>query len=150
MQITSNPYASLAANSPTALSQYTINKTDKEFAALFEGGEETPQEILKKITENGIEGMMKWKIDKLKEEIAGKIMASKNLTQEQIAAMPAEQRIAIEQQIIREVAEKVKEAINEQAKRENEGKNAMIDMYDTRTSLIDSPTSIMQRVDISV
>lgn len=82
-------------------------------------GEEDPAALLHEITKDGVEGMLKWKIEEMKKKIAAEVMASKNITKESLAAMSAEERAATQDMIMREVQEKLKEAMNEQMKREN-------------------------------
>lgn len=112
---TSTPYISATAASG-ALSPANVRKTDNAFAALFT--DDSPEDMIHKITENGVEGMMKWKIDEMKKEAAKQALAARNLTLDQVAAMPTAERITLENQILDEVAQKVKEAMNEQMKRE--------------------------------
>lgn len=124
MQINPNPgYSPLLGGDPSI---YTINKTDAAFAAMFKTSDD-PKDMLAEIAGNGVEGMMKWKVKELQKQIAEKVLASKDVTLEEIAAMPPKQRVALEQQIMREVAEKLKQAIHEQMKREG---TAGLDMYD--------------------
>ncbi len=126
MLITSaNPYASASAAS-TGLNPATIRKTDSAFAALF--AETTPEEMIQKITEGGVEGMMKWKIDQMRKEAAEQALAARGLSLADVAALPPTERIALENQIMDEVAQKVKHAINEQMKRERHA--GQLDTYD--------------------
>lgn len=125
---TTNPYASQATAS--ASNSANIRRSDAAFAALF--SEETPQEILKKIAGNGIEGMLKWRIDQMKKQIAEEVMASKGLTVDDIAALPPEERLGVQKQIMDEVAQRLKEAIQEEMQKQARGKDTL-DVYDARS-----------------
>lgn len=112
-----NPYSfNIRATSSSTMSAAEVRQTDKDFAALF--ADETPESTLKKITEDGLQGMMKWKVDQLRKQIAEKSLASRGLSLDDIAALPPEQRVQIEKQILDEVAQKLKQAISEQMKKE--------------------------------
>lgn len=126
MQIGSFPsYASLSAVSGDAEAA-KARKADAAFEALF--ADDTPEAMIKEITEGGIEGMLKWKVRQLEKQIAGKVLASEGITKEEIAALPPEQRIPLQQRIMDEVARKLKEAMDEQMKRESG--MAALDTYD--------------------
>lgn len=101
-------------------SPYTIKRTDAAFEELFSASSKTPEEELLAITKGGVEGMLKWKIDELKKQAAEKSLAARGLTKDDVQAMPAKQRVAVEQAIIREVAEAVKEVMKDLAKTGND------------------------------
>jgi hypothetical protein len=92
--------------------QYLAN-IDQAFNELFEVNTDDPAEMLKKITENGIQSLWKWQVAQLKKRVAEQVMSEMNLTREQIAALPPEQRVEIEKKIMDEVEQRVKQLIEE-------------------------------------
>ena len=114
MLVTSNtPFSAMGPD----MSDAVAKRTDAAFMRLFEDPAD-PKTMLREMTRDGVEGMMKWKVRELEKQTAEKALASRGLTLEDIAALPPKERIALEQQIMREVAEKLKEAMNEQMKRQ--------------------------------
>lgn len=93
-----------------------IATTDAAFDNLFK--EVSDKEKLAEIAGHGVEGMLKWRIREMQKDIAEKSLAARNLTIDQVKALPPKQRVALENQILQEVAEKLKEAIAEQMKKE--------------------------------
>ena len=116
MHIGSIPNYSATSATSNRLSAPEVRKTDNAFKALF--ADASPEETLKKITEGGVEGMLKWKIDEMKKKASEESLAARGLTLEDVAAMPPAARIALENQIMDEVAQKLKEAMNQQMQRE--------------------------------
>lgn len=104
-----------------------VQSTDNAFAALLSGDEDA-KSILGEITKDGITGMMKWKVKQLEKQLAQKEMQARNLTEEQIAAMDDKQRVAVENQIMKAVAEALKEAMNQQMQRQSKGEG-MLGMF---------------------
>lgn len=90
---------------------------DSAFAALLAG--ETDEQVLHNYGGKGIDGMMAERIKALKKKITEEVMASKNLTVEEIATMPADQRINIEKQIMDEVQQKLVEAMREEMRKKD-------------------------------
>jgi len=98
--------ASLAASTESEFAAYLKEKNDAE-------------DLLEKITSDGVKGLMQWKIEQMKKQITEQVMASKGLTADGISSLPPAEKMATEETIMKEVQEKLKEAINEQMKREN-------------------------------
>jgi hypothetical protein len=132
--------SSLFGAASNALNPAQVKATDKAFAALLgTSSDDSPQGILHEITKDGITGMMKWKVKKLEEQIAKKVMAAQNLTPEQIAAMPDAQRVSTENQIMKAVAQALKQAMKEQMDKQAKA-NGQLDATD--------PSSPIQSLDI--
>lgn len=123
MQISATNYTALAAQNDSAAA---ARRSDAAFERLF--AEDDPRTMLADLTRDGVEGMLKWKVRELEKQIAAKALANRGITKEEIAALPADERIALQQQIMREVAEKLKEAMDEQMRRERGV--AGLDAYD--------------------
>lgn len=94
----------------------TQEQADKAFAVLL--ADEDPATFLHDIVGNGFNSYMKWKIEELKKQITAQTMAAKGVSENDLAAMKPEDRLALQDQIMREVQEKLKEAIREEMKRE--------------------------------
>lgn len=86
------------------------------FAALLK--EDSPEETLSAITHRGVQSLMEWKIEQLKKKITEEVMAAKGISEADLNGMPPEERAAALEMIMREVQEQLKQAMNEQMKRE--------------------------------
>lgn len=64
-------------------------------------------DALREMTEGGIEGYWKWMMKELREDV----MEEMGVSEEELAAMPVEQRAAVEQAINDEVQKRLKEAM---------------------------------------
>ncbi|MEJ0010316.1 MAG: hypothetical protein WDN72_07345 [Alphaproteobacteria bacterium] len=118
MQATLNPLTMSNALSPSSnYSASDIVQTDSTFESLFADQNETPQEILKDLTSNGVNGYMKWKIDQMKDKATAQVMNSMGLTKAQVEGMPTDQRIALEKKIESQVEQEVKMSIQQEMKK---------------------------------
>ncbi|PZP86903.1 MAG: hypothetical protein DI582_01230 [Azospirillum brasilense] len=106
---------SAPAYGPTA-TENTLQPDSGAFAALLK--EDSPEETLGKITHRGVQSLMEWKIEQLKKKITEEVMAAKGISEADLNAMPPEERAAALEMIMREVQEQLKQAMNEQMKRE--------------------------------
>lgn len=113
MEITDPAYTPSLAG---AMGGSYLAQSGSDFAAYLT--EQTPEALLSSITEDGVRGLMKWKIEEMKRKITQEVMTSKNLTADDLEAMEPQERAAIEKLIMQEVQEQLKRAINEQMKRE--------------------------------
>ncbi len=128
----SSLYSSLGTSSSQP-SASLISSTDKAFQGLLSGSSESAEDTLAEITKNGMNGYMAWQVKQLQEKITGQVMSSMHLTPDKIAAMPAAQRVAVEQQIMQQVAQELKQQMAEQMKKKNP--NALgLDMMDSSGS----------------
>lgn len=109
-----------AGTSALSLSASQITSTDSAFAAMLNGGDDSSAEsMLADMTKNGINSFMAWRVKQMQEKIAGQVMGNMGLTPAKIAAMPATQRVAVEQLIMQQVAQQLKQQITEEMKRQN-------------------------------
>ena len=81
---------------------------------------QTPEEILKAITENGITSLWQWQMEELKKKVAADIMAEMGITPEQLAAMPDTQRMSLEAKIMQEVERRIKDMVAENMRKKDE------------------------------
>lgn len=77
-----------------------------------------PEEVLKKMTKNGVQSMLEYKIDQLKKKLTEKAMAARGVTADDLAAMPADESAKIMEEIMKQVQEQLKMAMNEQMKKD--------------------------------
>lgn len=89
---------------------------EAEFAEYLR--DDSPEEILSKITQKGVQSLLEHKIDQLKKEATEKAMAARGISENDLAAMEPEARAALMQTIMQEVRATIKQAMNEQMKRE--------------------------------
>lgn len=89
--------------------------------------EDTPEDVLAKITKNGVQSLMEHKIDMLKKQLTEKAMAARGVTDDQLAAMPADERMKIMKSILDEVQQQLKMAMNEQMKKEKNMEMGFLD-----------------------
>jgi len=80
--------------------------------------EDSPEEILKKITEKGVQSLLEHKIDQMKKDATERAMASRGVSEADLAAMDPQDRTDMMQAIMDEVQRMIKQAMNEQMKRE--------------------------------
>ncbi len=118
-----------------------IQSTDSAFAALLNNSSESAESMLSDITKDGLNSYMKWQIQQMQKQITDQVMASKNLTADKIAAMPAKQRVALEQQIIQEVAQKLKQAMSQEMKK-NAPNQLGFDMMDSSGDAMQMANSV--------
>jgi hypothetical protein len=82
---------------------------------------EEAKQMLHDMTAGGLDGFWKWHIKQLREKITDEVMQGMGITKDSLAAMPAEQRMAVEKAINDEVEKRLKEAL---AKELEKGKQA--------------------------
>lgn len=111
-------YKRSAVTSGSDSSRAALAGVDKAFNDLI-GKSDSPEDMLKDITAKGVDSLWKWQIKKLKEKIAAQVMQEMNLSPAQIAAMPAEQRMSIEQKILEEVERRVKQLVEQGLQKKN-------------------------------
>jgi hypothetical protein len=75
------------------------------------GEDESPAEILRKITSRGISSMWEWQMEELKKKVAAKVMQEMGVSPESLAAMSPEARMSIEEKIMKEVERRIEEAM---------------------------------------
>lgn len=112
MQITSNNY-DIAALSGGGMNPATVKRSDEAFLAMFDDTPKDAAEELREITRGGVTGMMAWKIEQMKKDAAEKALAARGMSVDDVQALPEQQRVELQQQIMNEVAEVVKKAIEE-------------------------------------
>lgn len=109
MHVTSSTLTTPYAESGPSAAQ--IKRSDDAFLALFEDKPSDPAEELREITRGGVTGMMAWKIEQMKKEAAERSLAARGLSVDDVQAMPPQQRLELQEQIMKDVAEAVKKAI---------------------------------------
>jgi len=82
--------------------------------------EQSPEEILKAITENGITSMWQWQMEELKKKVAAEVMSEMGITPEQLAAMPETERMNLEAKIMEEVERRIKDMVAESMRKKDE------------------------------
>ncbi len=97
------------------------------FAEYLNLDEETPEEVMSKITKNGVQSLLEHKIEMMKKKITEQVMASKGVTTEDLAAMPPEEQLAVLKSIMDQVQQMLKQAINEQMKKEHKTELGFVD-----------------------
>ena len=80
--------------------------------------DDTPEKMMEKITKNGVQSLLEHKIDMLKQKLTEQAMAAKGITNEELAAMPPEERMQVMEEIMEAVQDQLKMAMNEQMKKE--------------------------------
>lgn len=100
----------------SASDQRKKDQVQADFAEYLKTDE--PEEVLKKITKNGVQGMLEYKIDLLKKQLTEKAMAARGVSAEDLASMPADESAKIMEEIMKQVQEQLKMAMNEQMKKE--------------------------------
>jgi hypothetical protein len=95
-------------------------KSDSKSGLLAAGDEfadslasDDPADLLHEITQDGIAGLWKYQLEELKKKITEEVMNSHDVTEESLAAMAPEERQALQNLIEREIAEKLRQAIEE-------------------------------------
>ncbi len=91
-------------------------KRDQRFAELLAAAEDA-KATLTDVTKDGARGYWKWKMKELREQITAQVMGELNVTAEKLAALPLEDRLALEQKIRDMVEERLKLAIAEEMKK---------------------------------
>lgn len=82
-----------------------------EFAYTLESDD--PADLIHEITQDGIAGLWKHQLEELKKKIAEQVMNAHGVTEDSLAAMAPEERQALQNLIEREIAEKLRQAIEE-------------------------------------
>lgn len=100
---------------------------EANFAEFLNLDEPTPAEVLAKITKNGVQSLLEHKIDMMKKKITEQVMASKGITTDDLAAMEPEEQLAVLKAIMDEVQQMLKQAINEQMKKEHKTELGFVD-----------------------
>lgn len=98
----------------------SYQKTHNKFMEFLET--DTPQEAIRKITEDGLQGYIAWKIDQLKAKVTEQVMGEMGLTVDKLNAMEAGERAEIEEKIMREVQRRLEMMIEEGMKEGNKAK----------------------------
>lgn len=111
----------------TPAGQRQYEQTEAQFAEYLNLDEPTPEEMLSKITKNGVQSLLEHKIEMLKKQLTEKAMASRGITNDDLAAMPADERMKVMDSILKEVQQQLKMAINEQMKKEKKMEMGFLD-----------------------
>lgn len=111
----------------TPAGQRQYEQTEAQFAEYLNLDEPTPEEMLSKITKNGVQSLLEHKIEMLKKQLTEKAMASRGITSDDLAAMPADERMKVMDSILKEVQQQLKMAINEQMKKEKKMEMGFLD-----------------------
>lgn len=114
MQISTDLLLSTSGSDSSKRTNYQA--VEAEFAEYLK--EDSPEELLRQITENGVQSLLEHKIDQLKKEATERAMAARGVTQDDLAAMEPAERAALMETIMAEVREQIKQAMQEQMKRE--------------------------------
>lgn len=125
MLVNNSFLAESAGLTPSELRKNEQTKAD--FAEYLNLDEPTPEEILKKITKNGVQSLLEHKIDMLKKQLTEQAMAARGVSHDDLAAMPAEESAKIMEEIMKQVQEQLKMAINEQMKKEKKMEIGFLD-----------------------
>lgn len=99
---------------------FPTTKSDSK-TGLLEAGDEfadalapdDPADLIHEITQDGIAGLWKHQIEEMKKKITQEVMNAHDVTDESLAAMAPEDRQALANLIEREIAEKLRQAIEE-------------------------------------
>lgn len=89
--------------------------------------EERPEQVLSKITSNGVQSLLEHKIEQMKKKITEQVMASKGVTQSDLEAMEPAEQLAVLKAIMEQVQQMLKQAINEQMKKEHKTELGFMD-----------------------
>lgn len=89
--------------------------------------EDTPEEVMAKITKNGVQSLIEHKIDLLKKQLTEKAMAARGITAEALNGMSPEERMKVMASIMDEVQQQLKMAMNEQMKKEKKMEMGYLD-----------------------
>lgn len=111
----------------TSAQQREKEQLEASFAEYLHLDEPTPEEVLSKITKNGVQSLLEHKIEMMKKKITEQVMASKGITADDLAAMPPEEQLAVLKAIMEQVQEMLRQAINEQMKKEHKTELGFID-----------------------
>jgi acetyl-CoA acetyltransferase len=82
-------------------------ETESTYADTMDADAKDALDALREMTTGGIEGYWKWMMKELREDVMGEM----GVSEEELAAMPVEQRKAVEQSINDEVEKRLKEAM---------------------------------------
>lgn len=103
-----------------------FQKTHNKFMEFLEA--DTPREAMRKITEDGLQGYIAWKIDQLKAQITARVMGEMGVTIDALNTMEAGRRAELEEKIMREVQRQlemmIEEGIKEGAKKQGNDANS--------------------------
>lgn len=96
----------------------------RAFASLLGGGgvsvTEEASTLLREMTEGGLAGYWKWMIKTMRERLRNEVMQGMGMTEEALAAMPADQRRDIEAKITEEVERRLKAWVEQQIKKQQD------------------------------
>lgn len=109
-----------AATDKTKQTQSVFDaNTDSEFNQLLQGADSSaaPADILKDITSGGMAGYWAWQIKQMEQNITQQVMSENNLTADQVAKMPADQRAEVEAKIIKEVKHRLEMWMDEELRK---------------------------------
>jgi uncharacterized protein YdcH (DUF465 family) len=84
------------------------------------------KQMLADITQDGAKGYWEWKIEEMRKQITEQVMGEMNLTPEKLAAMPPEDRLALEDKIARLVEDRLKLAVTEEMKKKKLAESATL------------------------
>ena len=125
MQITTTGPTSSNSTDTGLTGTKTAKQIDAEFAALMQ----QTKDDFAAITNGGVQGYMKWKIEELRKQIAARVMNEMHLTPEALAKMSDKDRLAAESAVTREVEKELKMAMNEEMKRKQHSLVAASDSF---------------------
>jgi hypothetical protein len=81
---------------------------------------EEASKLLREMTEGGLAGYWKWMIKTMRERLRDEVMQGMGVTQEQLNAMPPDQRKDIEAKITEEVERRLKAWVEQQIKKQSD------------------------------
>jgi len=84
---------------------------------------DSPRDVMRKITENGLSGYIAWKIDQIKAQVTAQVMGEMGVTIEALESMEAGKRAELEEKIMREVQRRLEMMIEEGTKNSNTAKD---------------------------
>lgn len=92
------------------------------FSSLVEGASAKDEalKLLREMTEGGLAGYWKWMIKTMRERLRDEVMQGMGMTEEALAAMPADQRRDIEAKITEEVERRLKAWVEQQIKKQQD------------------------------
>lgn len=111
----------------TTAEQREKEQLEASFAEYLHLDEPTPEEVISKITKNGVQSLLEHKIEMLKKKITEQVMAAKGITQSDLEAMDPEEQLSVLRAIMEEVQQMLKQAINEQMKKEHKTELGFMD-----------------------
>ena len=86
-----------------------------------DAGVQEALDLLREMTSGGLEGAMRWAMKELREDV----MDGMNISEQELAALPADQKAAVEKAIADEVQKRLAEAMNKDKQELAAGGNAL-------------------------